>query len=81
MAFHYLLLCVANSMIVGISAASFGCQIGGDLLLAVSALLEAVDGGSSAVGLERVQLATSCECYSLWKQSMREMEASLAISG
>ena len=61
--------------------ASLGMHIGIDLLLAISALLQTLDRHSPSLSFCRVQLAEWFIDYSLWKQSTREIAASLAISG
>jgi hypothetical protein len=64
-----------------LAVGSLGGEIGGNFLLAVASQFETGHGGTSAFRLEGVELTGWGEGYRWWKQSMREMAASLAISG
>jgi hypothetical protein len=57
---------------------SFNFKVGFDFLLTVTSLLQTFDGSLSPLGLERVKLAKFWKAYSLWKQSISEIAASLA---
>jgi ABC-type proline/glycine betaine transport system permease subunit len=70
-----------HNSVISVKSASFRRQVSSDFLLAITTLLQALNRGSSALGLQRVQLPLLIYIYNLWKQSMREIAASLAISG
>lgn len=63
------------------SETSLVMNVGIDLVFAVASALQTVHSCASPLDFQGVQLASFWRAYMRWKQSIREMAASLAISG